>query len=127
MNQNHYIANLRLLPCISFPDAHQMLDFPNPSRLHSLWLGTGANLLMLPGRLWREFLTILLRGRPIIAVTMLGFIVLSSLLWLWWGIRGTAFAVGMSPDLMRHVRFLPPESCDQLIALGVGKPMIYVE
>lgn len=126
MKGDHYVANLRLLPCISFPNAYQMVNFPNPSRVHSLWLGTGANLLMLPERLWYEFLAILLRGRPLIALAMLGFIVLTSLTWLWWGIRGTAFAVGMPPSLLRSVRFLQPEACDALIELGVAKPMIFV-
>jgi len=112
------IANLRLAPSIWCPMPHQVLDFPNPSRLQSLWIGTVAQLYMLPVRLWREFLAILLKGRPLVAALSLLYVMWSTLLWVWWGVRGTAFGVDMPARLVSATKFLPPDACDAAIRYG---------
>ena len=101
------------------PEPYQIICWPNPSRANSLWIGTVAQLVMLPGRLWTEVVRPLLRGRPLMALMcLLWFLPVSSLIWLWWGIRGDAYALKVDLQLMLRARVMTTD--ESLIAMALG-------
>ena len=81
---------------IWMPEPYQMLRYPNPSLLNSLWLGLVAPIVLLPCRVWHEFIKCLLVGELQIAALSARHLVSSSLCWAAWGVTGNAYAVQAS-------------------------------
>lgn len=118
LSSPRYSINLINAQSIWTPEPHQMLNWPNPSRLNSLWLGLVAPLIMLPGRLWNEVIRVAARGHVGSAAVMLGFIWSSSLLWAGWGLRGDAFALDLDPETLMWSRFLTPDQAIEALMAG---------
>jgi hypothetical protein len=99
-------------PSLWFPEPHQIIDYPNESRLNSAWLGLVAPFVMLPGRIWNEVLRPALRGHVLFAIKHLLLIIPATwLIWILDGLAGTAYAVKATPEQMKGAFYLdPPQS-----------------
>jgi hypothetical protein len=126
-SKQKYAINLLNARSIWTPEPYQMLRWPNPSRLNSLWLGIVAPLIMLPGRLWNECIRVIFAGHLKVGLAMLGFIVSSSLEWLSWGLNGHAIAINLTPDVLAVSRFMDVDEAVADLMTGNEKLLIRVE
>ena len=104
------------------PEPYQILNYPNENYLNSLWLGLVAPLVMFPTRLWNEVVRLALAGHLLLAAQMLVFIPISSIKWLWWGVRGMAYAVNAEPKELMQAHILQPH--ESLMAMVAGTPQV---
>jgi hypothetical protein len=95
-----------------FPEPHQIITYPNESRLNSAWLGLVAPFVMLPGRIWSEVLRPALKGHFLFALKHLLLVIPGTwLIWLVEGLLGDAYAIDATPEQMKGAHYLlPPES-----------------
>ena len=112
---------------IWMPEPYQMLRYPNPSLLNSLWLGLVAPIVLLPHRIWREFIKCLLVDEFQIAALSARHLVSSSLRWVAWGITGNAYAVQASPFQLMLGHVLPPRYSALVSANGGSIQVIELE
>lgn len=109
------------------PEPYQMLRYPNPSLLNSLWLGLVAPVVLLPHRIWHEFIKCMLVGEFGVAKFSARHIVSSSLRWAWWGITGNAYAVQAHPLQLLLGHVLPPKYSALVSANGGATQVIELE
>ena len=112
---------------IWMPEPYQMLRYPNPSLLNSLWLGLVAPIVLLPCRVWHEFIKCLLVGELQIAALSARHLVSSSLRWAAWGVTGNAYAVQASPFQLMLGHVLPPKYSALVSANGGSIQVIELE
>ena len=112
---------------IWMPEPYQMLRYPNPSLLNSLWLGLVAPIVLLPYRIWHEFIKWLLVGELQIAALSGRRLVSSSLRWAAWGVAGNAYAVQAHPSQLMLGHVLPPKDSALLSAEGGAGHVIELE
>lgn len=112
---------------IWMPEPYQMLCYPNPSLPNSLWLGLVAPIVLLPHRIWHEFIKCLLVGEFQTAALSALHIVSSSLRWAAWGVTGNAYAVQASPFQLMLGHVLPPKYSALVSANGGSIQVIELE
>lgn len=107
------------------PEPFQLINWPNPSRANSLWLGLVAPWVMLPGRLWSEVLRPLMYGMPLAALLYLfWFIPMTTLIWIYWGVRGDLFALDVDLATMTNSRMMTPDESLQAMAAGLDDVVV---
>ena len=93
-----------------FPKIFQLIrKHKNPSYLNSLWLGIGFNILILPHRLYKEFVMPMLHFKLIYCLIAVFVIPSSILLIAYYGITGRLMAVDIDFDVALDSMVMSPE------------------
>jgi hypothetical protein len=123
-----FLINPLVVESIWTPEPYQLFVWPNPSRLNSIWLGTVAQLVMLPGRIWTEFVMPLFLGYFFLAFWYgFWFIPTSTMKWLCAGLKGNLFAVRLPLEVAVQAELMTNEVALKFLCMGVEEPVIDME
>lgn len=123
--KSRFLINPLVAKSFWTPEPYQMVHWHNPSRLNSFWLGTIAQVVMLPGRLWHEFFLLMFMGHLRAAAWFgLWCLPVSTFAWFVLGVRGRLFAIDLPIGIIANSEVMTEEVALQFMCLGVDEVVV---
>lgn len=119
-----YKINAALLPLAWTPEPWQVVYFPNPNRLNSIWLGTVWNFMLFPTRLWFEVIRLLTTKAWFLVPATLAGLMLSLPRWVWAGFCGNLRALPVDMHTRLHADIMTPAEAAAAITAGDERAVI---
>jgi hypothetical protein len=119
-----YKVNAALMPLSWTPEPWQVVYFPNPNRLNSIWIGTVWNFMLIPTRMWFEVIRLCVTPAWYITPMTLMAVLLSSLKWVLAGFAGKLRALPIDLQTRLHSDIMTPEEAASAIKAGDERAVI---
>lgn len=119
-----YKVNAALLPLNWTPEPWQVVYFPNPSLMNSIWLGTVWNVMVLPTRLYYEFFRLLFSPLWFLAPATLCVVIGGFFKWIGMGFAGQLRGTKLPMEIRANAVFMLPNECVHAIHAGDDRAII---